>query len=80
VARHQGRARDSLHAASGGRPPLGLSLDLPKRKRHRQASLWVETARLTKGPAHPFYRRLNQILGKHGFAEHVERAWPHRRL
>jgi transposase len=45
-----------------------------KRKRHRQASLWVETARLTKGPAHPFYRRLNQILGRHGFDEYVERA------
>jgi transposase len=45
-----------------------------KRKRHRQASLWVETARLAKGPAHPFYRRLNQILGQHGFDEYVERA------
>ena len=45
-----------------------------KRKRHRQASLWVETARLTKGPAHPFYRRLNQILGQHGFDGYVERA------
>jgi len=45
-----------------------------KRKRHRQAALWVETARLAKGPAHPFYRRLNQILGQHGFDEYVERA------
>jgi transposase len=45
-----------------------------KRKRHRQTSLWVETARLAKGPAHPFYRRLNQILGQHGFDEYVERA------
>jgi len=45
-----------------------------KRKRHRQASLWVETARLAKGPAHPFYHRLNQILGQHGFDEYVERA------
>jgi len=32
-------------------------------------------ARLTKGPAHPFYRRLNQILGQHGFDEYVERAF-----
>jgi hypothetical protein len=45
-----------------------------KRKRHRQASLWVETARLAKGPAHSFYRRLNQILGRHGFDDYVERA------
>jgi len=45
-----------------------------KRKRQRQTSLWVETARLAKGPAHPFYRRLNQILGQHGFDEYVERT------
>jgi hypothetical protein len=45
-----------------------------KRKRHRRGSLWVETARLAKGPAHPFYRRLNQILGQHGCDEYVERA------
>jgi len=45
-----------------------------KRKRHRQPPLWVETARLAKGPSHPFYRRLNQILGQHGFDEFVERT------
>jgi transposase len=45
-----------------------------KRKRQRQASLWVETARLAKGPSHPFYRRLNQILGRRGFDGFVEGA------
>lgn len=45
-----------------------------KRKRHRQPPLWVETGRLAKGPSHPFYRRLNQILGQHGFDEFVERT------
>jgi transposase len=45
-----------------------------KRKRQRQASLWVETARLAKSPSHPFYRRLNQILGRRGFDGFVEGA------
>jgi transposase len=45
-----------------------------KRKRHRQASMWVDTSRLAKGPAHPFYRRLNQILSQQGFDEFVEGA------
>ena len=43
-----------------------------KRNRHRQGSLWVETGRLARGPGHPFYRRLNQLLNKHGFDEFVE--------
>lgn len=43
-----------------------------KRKRHRQQSLWVEAGRLAKGPSHPFYSRLNQILTEHGFDELVE--------
>ncbi len=38
-----------------------------KRKRQRQGSLWVEAGRLARGPGHPFYRRLNQLLTKHGF-------------
>jgi len=45
-----------------------------KRKRQRQASLWVETARLAKSPSHPFYGRLNQILVRRGFDEFVEGA------
>lgn len=43
-----------------------------KRKRQRQRSLWVETGQLARGPGHPFYRRLNQLLDKHGFDEFVE--------
>jgi len=45
-----------------------------KRKGQRQASLWVETSRLAKGPSHPFYGRLNQILGRRGFDAFVEGA------
>jgi transposase len=43
-----------------------------KRKRQRQQSLWVETGRLAKGPSHPFYRRLNQILAERRFDDFVE--------
>lgn len=38
-----------------------------------QGQFWVETQRLAKGPGHPFYGRLNEVLGKHGFDNHVER-------
>lgn len=44
-----------------------------RRKRPPQQQLWVEASR-AKAPGHPFYRRLNKILDKHGFDEHVEGA------
>jgi hypothetical protein len=35
-----------------------------KRRRHaKQASMWVATQDLPRSAAHPFYARLNQILG-----------------
>ncbi|HEX7785514.1 MAG TPA: transposase [Methylomirabilota bacterium] len=43
-----------------------------KRKRRRQGELWVESSALAKGPGHPFYRRLNQILDEAGFDGFVE--------
>jgi transposase len=45
-----------------------------KRKRRRQGELWVDATALAKGPGHPFYRRLNQILDQHGFDAFVEGA------
>ncbi len=45
-----------------------------KRERQLQQRLWVESQRLAKGPSHPFYSRLNQILGKHGFDDFAEAA------
>ena len=44
-----------------------------KRKKRRQGTLWVETGQLARGPGHPFYRRLNQVLEAEGFDEQVER-------
>lgn len=44
---------------------------LGKRKRESQGQLWVATQNLT-APGHPFYKKLNQVLEKHGFDEFVE--------
>ena len=44
-----------------------------KRRGEEQASLWIATAELPQSPSHPFYERLNQILGAHGFDRLVER-------
>ena len=44
-----------------------------KRKRHaKQASMWVATQDLPRSAAHPFYARLNQILGQQDFDGFVE--------
>jgi transposase len=45
-----------------------------KRERQRQQRLWVESERLAKGPSHPFYSRLNQILNQRGFDDCAEAA------
>lgn len=37
-----------------------------------QSALWVEAQRLAKGPGHPFYSRLNEVLSDQGFDGHVE--------
>src|ERR1700722_11503968 len=43
-----------------------------KRKRDRQATMWVTTTDLPTAASHPFYRRLNQLLREHGFDDFVE--------
>jgi transposase len=44
-----------------------------KRRRHaKQASMWVATQDLPRSAAHPFYRRLNQILDKYDSDSYVE--------
>jgi transposase len=44
-----------------------------RRRRAKQASMWVATQDLPRGAAHPFYTRLNQILDQHDFDGYVER-------
>ena len=45
---------------------------LGRRKRERQSELWVPTADLPRGPGHPFYEKLNELLAEAGFDEFVE--------
>jgi transposase len=44
-----------------------------RRRRPRQASMWVAAQDLPRSAAHPFYTRLNQILDTHDFDGYVER-------
>ena len=43
-----------------------------KKKKRRQHSMWVLASELPKGPGHPFYGRLNEILEAEGFDGYVE--------
>src|SRR5436305_9725564 len=44
-----------------------------KQAKASQGQFWVETQRLAKGPGHPFYRRLNEVLANYRFDDHVEK-------
>ena len=44
------------------------------RRKHRQRGLWIETNRLARGPGHPFYQRLNELLSSEGFDVFAEKA------
>ena len=43
-----------------------------KREGERQQDLWIATTKLPQAPGHPFYRKLNQLLARHGFDRFVE--------
>jgi transposase len=43
-----------------------------KRPGDQQQDLWVPTAKMPQAPGHPFYRRLNGLLARHGFDRFVE--------
>jgi transposase len=47
-------------------------MSMGKRAKQQQEALWVEANRLAKGPGHPFYGRLNEILARYGFDSFVE--------
>src|ERR1022692_2177372 len=48
-----------------------ISMPLGKRK-PRQEELFIPTAKLSSGPGHPFYAKLNEVLGQAQFDEYVE--------
>ena len=43
-----------------------------KREQEQQAALWLATTAMVEAPGHPFYRRLNELLGSHGFDAFAE--------
>ena len=43
-----------------------------RRKRERQKELWVPAADFPRGPGHPFYEKLNELLAEAEFDEFVE--------
>ena len=44
-----------------------------RRRRQRQERLWISHQELAKGPGHPFYKRVNELLEKEGFDEFAEK-------
>jgi transposase len=49
-------------------------MSMGKRKRARQAPLWVAATELPTAASHPFYARLNQVLREQGFDDFAEAA------
>jgi transposase len=47
-------------------------MSIGKRRETRQQELWVPTVDLTRSPGHPFYERVNRLLGGAGFDAFVE--------
>ncbi|MHC4179477.1 MAG: transposase, partial [Planctomycetota bacterium] len=43
-----------------------------RRKRERQGELWIATQDVPQSTGHPFYQKLNRLLGEAGFDEFVE--------
>ena len=42
-------------------------MSMGKRRTESQGELWVSARSVAATPGHPFYRRLNALLDKHGF-------------
>jgi len=45
---------------------------MKRRRRSTQGQLWVASSDLPRSPGHPFYLKLNKLLGEHDFDEFVE--------
>ena len=44
-----------------------------RRRRQRQEQMWIAHQELAKGPAHPFYQRVNELLEEKKFDEFAEK-------
>ena len=47
-------------------------MSMGKRKTERQPEFWIAREAMPEAPGHPFYRRLNELLGEHRFDAFVE--------
>jgi len=47
-------------------------MSMTRKEKERQPEMWISAAAVARSPGHPFYRRLNKILGEAGFDQHVE--------
>ena len=47
-------------------------MSMRSKEGERQPNLSIATSELLQSPGHPFYKRLNEVLAKHGFDEYVE--------
>ena len=47
-------------------------MSMDRRAIDEQNELWIPTQQLAESPGHPFYRKLNHILARHGFDRFVE--------
>src|ERR1700758_2842590 len=45
-----------------------------RRRRQRQQQIWIAQQEVAKGPAHPFYARVNELLGEKKFDEFAEKG------
>ena len=43
-----------------------------QRTHEEQTGMWVAVSELPRSVSHPFYEKLNRLLGEHGFDEFVE--------
>jgi transposase len=49
-------------------------MSMGTREDGKQPPIWVETSEIARGEGHVFYRRLNELLGRHGFDAFVEKG------
>jgi len=55
-------------------------MSMGSREGGEQPPLWVTTSELARGEGHLFYRRLNELLGRHRFDPFVERLIEEKRI
>jgi transposase len=55
-------------------------MSMGSREGGEQPPLWVTTSELSRGEGHLFYRRLNELLGRHGFDRFVEKLVEQKKI